>query len=1279
MSITKNKSLTKTLLCVLAFTFFSLLFIGCENFLKGEAVKNEILDSIAYNNAPSVTVLLKTDPDYGDFFSDGEKSFKVGYDTEVQFTVNQNAYVFKNLEAVTRTAPYQDRSSCVEFKTVDADEKKGIYKIKVKILERKNDIMIRPVCEPLPKISSITPALEAYGCNQDSSITITFNKTVDTASFKDQDGKIKGISITNQDGEDLTSYFAEPVFASDNKSIYIQPLSLSDNTKFILAPDGTKNSLNIEVNYTFIDAADKDGYTFTVTGSHTYKINKSFTSQENITILVQNKNADYGSFFVPGEKSSIVGFSFEIEFTLNKEAYIFEGFEAVSKNSEESRASFIAFEDEQFDNQSGIYKAKVRILKYADDILIRPKCKDITNADVTITSPKGTKSITPANGTIVKSYINHEYSLSFVPDDDYEFIRWELYDTNSADVNSTIPNGTYVSIKNPRNENTTFTLMQMPEAAIKPGIRAVTAERPRVISNSPIGSGILKDSTIIVLFDRDMDENSIYYEEPEITALINQFSLTPADLLPENAIVGQTKIYGYKKDGQTYFKNISITDKKTGKSLAHCFDQPVFEDSSTLAIPTKDKGKDLADYTQILVSIEKEFFYKVDDKDVQLYQSERWMYQINDQIDKEPLIFATRKLENGQTETLFSVKLSATDASLKAPDSITGTLDYNKIKDLDFMKDEQLYLDLKLQEPKGSGPKTYFSVILKRVYDENYNADNSSEEIEKLISYNTVTADDAMFKGSVDLSDNNLPDGVYQLYFVFGDRSENDFIYPNPDPDSDPQTDDAEYFYIVKDKTPISPSGLKISSDNSSTYTLSWTTPTEKDYAKAVISWGNDSDDTVIERGYNSTTFSVYRNSIFNITISYKDYAGNSKEETIPKFLTGYIYSASPYFSKYGITDVFFTGDNYSDYNVENTVEYWSDGTTVIFPLETITMTPSSQPIYITLSHSQNDGNRFDIKKTAQLGSKQYYIAAADAKPTGTPVKLTDYQDAKAGETYFKFGDFPQTISSISSYSSEPVYNGWYLGSDGYFYEKCAENGYNSGSYKYSNNESVGKNGSSYKYFKVEPIIWRRLGTSDNLLSEKVLNSGIAFCERTQTYNYYYTATNYTWFYENDWDYSLIKAYLNGGEYYTGDTPKWTAGQSRPDYTYNVDKRYYQKGFLQKAFVEKDRSNIKYKEIFILSHDDVTNSSYGFSSVESTDGEESGRVRKPTDYALANGVFYVDNSCQWWLSDRADGGNNYVKYVRVSGASYSSFKTDVKEKYNGIVPALRVSDINLLQ
>ncbi|MBR0486371.1 MAG: Ig-like domain-containing protein, partial [Treponema sp.] len=205
--------------------------------------------------------------------SDGEKTFKVGYDTEVQFTLNQDSYVFEKLEAVVRNSPETSRSESVQFTEVESDAKKGIYKINVKVLKQVNDIMIRPVCTLLPKISSISPALEANGCNQDSAITIAFNKNMNPASFKDTNGTITGLSITNGDDEDLSAYFDEPYFASDNKTLVILPLCLTDNTKFLLPPDESKSSLNIKVNYTFVDVKDEDGLSFTENGTHNYKIN----------------------------------------------------------------------------------------------------------------------------------------------------------------------------------------------------------------------------------------------------------------------------------------------------------------------------------------------------------------------------------------------------------------------------------------------------------------------------------------------------------------------------------------------------------------------------------------------------------------------------------------------------------------------------------------------------------------------------------------------------------------------------------------------------------------------------------------------------------------------------------------------------------------------------------------------------------------------------------------------------------------------------------------------
>ena len=354
-----------------------LTLTACDFFLHGEDLKKELDQQIAYTNAPSVSVYLKADAELGEFLSDGEKTFKVGYDTEVQFTVNQDSYVFEKLEAVVRNSPETSRSESVQFTEVESDAKKGIYKINVKVLKQVNDIMIRPVCTLLPKISSISPALEANGCNQDSTITIAFNKNMNPESFKNSNGTITGLSITNGDDEDLTAYFDEPYFASDNKTLIILPLCYADNPKFLLPPDESKTSLNIKVNYTFVDIKDEDGLGFTANGTHNYKINKNFNEQEEVTVLVQNPDPSYGSFLSAGEKSCIVGFGFEVEFTLNTESYIFEKLEAVSKNDTSlSRADCVQFtlNSSDADVKKGIYKIKIRVLKETGDLLIRPVC-----------------------------------------------------------------------------------------------------------------------------------------------------------------------------------------------------------------------------------------------------------------------------------------------------------------------------------------------------------------------------------------------------------------------------------------------------------------------------------------------------------------------------------------------------------------------------------------------------------------------------------------------------------------------------------------------------------------------------------------------------------------------------------------------------------------------------------------------------------------------------------------------------------------------------------------
>ena len=1290
--------------------FFALLLVilftltSCENFLTGGKVKKEIEDAIAYNNAPSVTVYLKSDAAFGEFLSDGEKSFKVGYDTQIQFSVNTDSYVFDSLEAVVRTSPETSRKDSVQFTLVEADAKKGIYKINVKILEKKNDIMIRAVCKPLAKIGTISPALDANGCLQDSEITIPFNKKMDPASFKDENGKIKGISITTADGEDLSDYFDEPIFDSENKSLNILPLCLIDDTKYLLPPDGTKNTLNIEVSYTFINVKDADGFDFTANGTHSYKINKSFSEQENVIVIVQNPAAEKGSFLSSGEKSCIVRFGFDIEFTLNKEAYIFQGFEAISQNNVLDE-SYVSFENRQYDDETGIYKARVRVYKTASDIIIRPKCQLITNADVTITkSEKGTKSINPADKTKVQSFINRSYSLSFEPDEDYEFIRWELYDIKTDD---TIPNGTYVTIKDFDEASTTYVVTQIPETEIELGLRPIVAERPQLISNTPQNSGILKDSSIQVLFDHDMDEDSIYFTKPEVVALI-QSGIAESQFLPpleEDELTGTlNNHYGYIKNGKTCYKNISLENNKTGENLNDKFEAPFFENARTLSIPaSKEDGKTLDDYTQVLVTIEKDFFYcePVDGqkkKPVTLRVSKKWTYQVTNQVNEDALVFQKKK----GTE-LFTLKLESTDSDELADEIAPPTIESNGngIRDLNFLKIKNekptLYCDVALTDNNGSGPIPSFTINYERIKESDYITNGTGEKATGSFTrnYTITTSQDAVYKGDLEL---DLPaDGLYRIWFDFADRSDKHFIYP----DSADEENSNKGFYVVKDmKINMAAPTIEDPSDkNGIKLKLVWEPCI--DFVKTKIRYKKNTETDWSEYDeFTSATQKEYGslalNTDYDFEIVNMDYAGNTQTISLGQKTSDYcgmIMSGTPEKTVYLRNETFDDTGLTISASLTNGYTWKPDYTTT---LESENLCVSGKSITISYTYS-------GITLTENVNGT-FYVAEADAL-TYSPVKLNNYNGTKGTDgTYYKFGDYPQTIKQSSVIVGDtPVYNGWYLGDDGYFYDKCTATVCEKipeyeGSVNYIDSDYTCSNklklvdGNEY-YFKVEPIKWRVLNpdaTSNDkiLMAENMLTGNIPwYLNKGDRYTYNGTI------FANNYKYSTVRAWLNG-KYENDD------GQ---------EKTYENNGFLQKAFSASAQNKIKNKEvdnsadstfattetgnktnryacsnttdkIFLLSVKEITTTDFGFNG--SYYGSDNARIRKPTDWAKAHNAFQEARKNQtsrggrWFLRSPTTSIGTDVSINSISeNGSYRA--PNCHNKTTGIVPALCVESSDL--
>ncbi|MBR4630984.1 MAG: hypothetical protein IKO57_11190 [Treponema sp.] len=934
---------------------------------------------------------------------------------------------------------------------------------------------------------------------------------------------------------------------------------------------------------------------------------------------------------------------------------------------------------------TGVYKITVKLLKEAADILIRPKFVKLTNADIKIDGTNG--EFIPTKGTY-NLIVGRKMELSFSPDSDYEFIRWQVYDENTDEE---IQNGLYLAFDEPKEKNTFVTFKGIPEnREISIAVRPIVAERPHVLAYTPSSDhGVLKDSSIQVLFDRDMDPSSIYYiqdeEKDEVAELIAS-GIAESELLKDST---SGKVYGYKKDGVTHFKNISIINKKTGADITGCFAAPMFENKSSLSISVREKTA-LDDYTNVLVTIEKGFFYTEQGKHVEMYGSKKWLYQVNDKTDeKSPVIMKENNKELFETKVTSRTSLVALSKQSSKP-AIT---DGSEIENFSFMSDGKLYLNLRVQDPDGgSGPKNNFKINLKRVYDENYaeiSTPADSDKYSTTIDYLTVAADEALFKGTIDLKEDldfSLSDGVYEMSFVFSDRSGNDATYP-----------ESGCFYFTKDTHAPSNSNIKIEgTDTDSSYKVTWTGSGSLDYNETVVSVvGSSSQDITVSRGTSTATITgINKGEVNSVIVICRDYFGNETTYTMPKFLTGVSVSGN---SSFKIDNVFFTEDVANDYNLTATAVF-SDGSSKDISNElVISNAPQITAGEIT-TEAYMDGEI--SKRTVIEGS--YYVAAKKAKLT----EKVKFMELLAGTTskYCYFGDFPQRISSLpeNSYSAEPVYKNWYLGSDGFFYEKCQEKA-GMATFKYSDGTAVGvESANSFKYFKVEPIMWYIINKNDPgekkfLLSNYILTSNLKFTSYTGSAK----TNNSPAPYKNNYKYSNIRAYLNGTEsLWVKDGGKNSVNS--PDWT--------DKGFLQTAFTKNAQERIL---TTLVDNSADSTASDRSSSIPKADGSYSENPenyicedtqdkifllsvnevstlfifekKEPTDYAKANGVFYewrsdVESGYKkgiWWLrspsAKKLSGTKKEtVSYIKASGAIDCC---EAFDKDCGIVPAMYVDKI----
>ena len=188
---------------------------------------------------------------------------------------------------------------------------------------------------------------------------------------------------------------------------------------------------------------------------------------------------------------------------------------------------------------------------------------------ISIDYPSGKGVIrSPAGGEVQKKCTD-KFTLFFDPSTDCEFAGWTILDSVTG---KEFKNGEYLTLDSTNEAETTCTFTKEPPASVKLTLKVTVAPRAQVISWSPMTSNVLKDSSIQVVFDYDMDENSIYYTGNDLYNLTQEVG--------ENNLkyskINDGKVYGYVKDGKTFFKNISFENNESHENITDYFDEPFF-------------------------------------------------------------------------------------------------------------------------------------------------------------------------------------------------------------------------------------------------------------------------------------------------------------------------------------------------------------------------------------------------------------------------------------------------------------------------------------------------------------------------------------------------------------------------------------------------------------------------------------------------------------------------------------------------------------------------------
>lgn len=859
------------------FYFFSFLFTflvtGCNNFFNANDFLKELEDNIDYINAQSYTVLVAADEGTGTIVAGlGDNELKVTDSLLIRFSKSKT-YKFIEWQAVQKNNESISMEEYVSFK-----DRTAIETTVTLIKEPNEPILIKPYCESSLSFTATYPEFKDEGVPRDSAIKLVFSSPLsENNDFSKIQISIEGSNV------DANLHFEEPVIA-ENELLISPKLS---NRISVIGKDYKTIIVTIPEDIKYIG---KNGEEIEIGEelTHTYKINSTTSDKTFITYGAEDENA--GIFKVNGIAATSVGQQYSIGESIDVTFKVNEGYVFESWNCSNEEAIFLQKPDTKenpeydkngFNSETQTAFATLKIINEAKNVTFRAKTHKIPDADINGTNNEfGTYSY-----DINKKYLEgNGGTLGFTPTADYQFIRWMIWDAKAnGGAGAEITNGTYISIKEPKETNTTFTLTKVPEniANMQLWIKPVCAERPKVVSATPNydASGVFRDRKIAIMFDKLMDESSIYWTAAELDSM-NVSIANKTEAPGKTDADGNAYYYKYTDaNGNIFYKNITITKlEDESENYLKYYGEPAFDSENPrfLRIPVQ-KDNELPPTVNVLVTLSGNFNFYDDTlkENISLGSKYKFSYRTNGSIDNvDPEI----------TDVVFKFgdKAGTKEDDFKTDFATSFTKTNLKAQNL---KEKKIWVSGKISDG-ASGPKMvdwkmekidnteFYPISIVKNY-------SHSGQIEKL----NFNGQEATFSESIDMDSLNLTEGIYRLTLYGYDVNEN----------SAPAEKTCDFVYDAT--APADSSISHFSSQAKDAVTVKLKSSSSPDYWKTKIQ-----DTDLTENGATTAFTNLGTDSrAHTFSITTYDYAGNSSTctNTVSAEPTiGMIYYSDGYWSK---------------------------------------------------------------------------------------------------------------------------------------------------------------------------------------------------------------------------------------------------------------------------------------------------------------------------------------------------------------------------------------------